>query len=104
MAAIHNISDKTPLDFLTQLETWNYQYSEPTDQFFKYVGMGMMVLYSDWKLTFIIKCNNGRLLPHASKQITESIENLPWAEAEVFSDYLQLNEPLMLAITPKTLV
>jgi len=66
MAAIHNISDKAPLDFLTQLETWNYQYNEPTDQFFKYVGMGMMVLYSDWKLTFIIKCNNGRLLPHAS--------------------------------------
>lgn len=90
------IEGKTPLDFAIQLEVWNYQYNESTDQFFKYVGMGMMVLYPDWKLSFIVRGNNGHLLTHDSKQITESIEYLPWAEAEVFKSYLQLKEPLML--------
>lgn len=90
------IEGKTPLDFQYQLQLWNYHYSDPSDKFFKYVGMGMMVLDNTWNLSFIIRGMNGKLLTHHSKQITESIEYLPWAEAEVFKAYLQLTEPLML--------
>lgn len=99
----YSIEGKTPHDFSLQLETWNYQYNEPTDQFFKYVGMGMLVLDSSWRLSFILRALNGRLMTHDAKYIAESIEYLPWAEAEVFSSYSQLKEPLMLSNPPKIL-
>jgi hypothetical protein len=99
----HSIEGKTPQDFALQLEVWNYQYNEPTDQFFKYVGMGMLVLDSSWRLAFILRALNDRLMTHDAKYISESIEELPWAEAEVFNAYLQLNKPLMLSNPPKIL-
>ncbi len=89
------IADKTPLDFLLQLQTWNYQYNENTDQFFKYIGMGMLVLNSDWNLMFIIR-PKGKILVHDGKSIEESIEEIPFAEALVFNKYLGINNPLML--------
>lgn len=100
---LYSIKDKVPCDFALQLETWNYKYNEPTDQFFKYVGMGMLVLDSHWRLSFIIRGVNSRLLTHDAKFITESIEEIPWVEAEVFGSYLQLQEPLMLSNPPKIL-
>lgn len=99
----HSIEGKVPHDFTLQLETWNYQYNESTNQFFKYVGMGMLVLDPYWRLSFIFRGVNSRLLTHDAKFITESIEEIPWAEATVFSDYLQLQEPLMLSNPPKIL-
>lgn len=99
----HSIEGKTPHDFALQLEIWNYQHNESTDQFFKYVGMGMMVLDSSWRLSFILRALNDRLMTHDAKYITESIEYLPWVEAEVFCSYSHLKEPLMLSKTPKIL-
>jgi hypothetical protein len=89
------IANKTPLDFIYQLHTWNYQYNEATDQFFKYVGMGMMVLKPNWELMFIIKGKN-KILVHSSETIRESIEEIPEAEALIFAQYLDINNPLML--------
>ncbi len=89
------IANKTPLDFLLQLQIWNYQYNENTDQFFKYIGMGMLVLKPDWNLIFIIRPKD-KILVHDGKTIEESIEEIPFAEALVFHKYLSINTPLML--------
>jgi hypothetical protein len=48
---ITTLENKTPSDFEHQLQLWNYHYSDPSDKFFKYVGMGMMVLDNTWNLS-----------------------------------------------------
>ena len=97
MTNAHSVEGRTPLDFLDELDKFNYRFNEPTGHFAKYVGMGMMVLDSNWKLSFLIRGMKGQLLIHDSKVITESIEELPWAEAEIFKAYLHLPLPLVLA-------
>ena len=90
------IADKTPLDFKDQLESWNYLYDEKTNKFFKFIGLGILVLYNNWNLAFVVRGINGKLLTHDSKKITKCLKEIAWAEAEVFKAYLQLNDPLML--------
>lgn len=95
----HLIEGKAPFDFMLQLKVWNYHYNQPTNQFFKYVGMGMLVLNADWSLMFIIK-PKGKILVHSSETIKESIKEIPQTEALVFHQYLDINSPLMLEAKP----
>ena len=92
-----NIIGKTPRDFQDQLEVWNYHYNGNTNQFFKYVGMGMLIIDPDWRVAFIFRGKDSKLATYNSKYIVESIEELPWIEAEIFYDLLGVNEPLMLS-------
>ena len=92
----NTIIGKSPFDFMIQLQTWNYHYNEKTNQFYKYVGMGMMVLGSDWNLLFVVRNDKASLLIHSGEEIKESIAEIPCAEALVFASYTELRNPLML--------
>lgn len=97
MNSPHSIEGKVPEDFTFQLSVWNYSFNEQTNHFFKYVGVGMLVLNKKWEVKFVVRSLKGDLRINNTYQITESIEEIPYAESIVYKDFPSLT-PLMLSV------